>query len=64
MNYDMFNLYLKNDLYKYKENYFMAKFVLIGGGENGRKGTKYETEKIDKEIVELIPENVEKHFCF
>mgnify|MGYP004468813373 FL=1 len=42
----------------------MAKFVLIGGGENGRKGTKYETEKIDKEIVELIPENVEKHFCF
>ena len=31
----------------------MAKFVLIGGGENGREGTTYETENIDKEIVEI-----------
>ena len=29
----------------------MGIFVLIGGGENGREGTNYETEKIDKEIV-------------
>ena len=28
----------------------MGIFVLIGGGENGREGTNYETEKIDKEI--------------
>lgn len=42
----------------------MARFVLIGGGENGRKGTKYETEKIDKEIVGLIPNNVEKNLLF
>lgn len=31
----------------------MSKFVLIGGGENGRKGTEYETEEIDKEIIKL-----------
>lgn len=31
----------------------MAYFVLIGGGECGRPGTKYETEKIDKEIINL-----------
>ena len=29
----------------------MGRFVLIGGGENGREGTVYETEKIDEEIV-------------
>lgn len=29
----------------------MGRFVLIGGGENGREGTIYETEKIDEEIV-------------
>lgn len=42
----------------------MAKFVLIGGGENGRPGTKYETGRIDREIVDLVPENVEKNFLF
>ena len=31
----------------------MARFVLIGGGENGREGTKYETQSIDKEIVKI-----------
>ena len=29
------------------------KVVVIGGGEIGRKGTEYETKKIDKEIVSL-----------
>ena len=29
------------------------KIVAIGGGENGRKGTTYETEAIDREIVKL-----------
>lgn len=29
------------------------KVVIIGGGEIGRKGTEYETKKIDKEIVSL-----------
>ncbi len=29
------------------------KAVIIGGGEIGRKGTEYETQKIDKEIVAL-----------
>lgn len=29
------------------------KLILIGGGENGRPGTKYETELIDKEIISL-----------
>ena len=28
----------------------MKKAVIIGGGEIGRKGTEYETQKIDKEI--------------
>ena len=31
----------------------MGKIVAIGGGENGRPGTKYETETFDKEIVRL-----------
>lgn len=31
----------------------MVKIVAIGGGENGRPGTKYETEQIDKEIIRL-----------
>lgn len=31
----------------------MKKAVIIGGGEIGRKGTAYETQKIDKEIVTL-----------
>jgi len=31
----------------------MSKFVLIGGGECGRPGTNYETEAIDREIIEL-----------
>ena len=31
----------------------MGKFVLIGGGENGWRGTKYETESIDRAIVGL-----------
>lgn len=42
----------------------MGMFVLIGGGENGREGTKYETEKIDKEIVSLLPGKNEKNFLF
>ena len=29
------------------------RLVLIGGGENGRPGTNYETGKIDKEIIRL-----------
>ncbi len=31
----------------------MVKIVAIGGGENGRPGTEYETKKIDEEIVKL-----------
>ncbi len=31
----------------------MAKYVLIGGGENGRGNTTYETKEIDEEIVKL-----------
>lgn len=31
----------------------MKKAVIIGGGEIGRKGTEYETQNIDKEIVAL-----------
>lgn len=31
----------------------MVRIVAIGGGENGRVGTKYETKLIDKEIVRL-----------
>ena len=31
----------------------MPKIIAIGGGENGRPTTKYETKKIDKEIVSL-----------
>ena len=31
----------------------MGKIVAIGGGENGRPGTKYETESLDKEICYL-----------
>lgn len=42
----------------------MGIFVLIGGGENGREGTNYETEKIDKEIVNLLPNKKEKNFLF
>lgn len=42
----------------------MGIFVLIGGGENGREGTDYETEKIDKEIVSLLPPKKEKNFLF
>ena len=32
----------------------MKKAVIIGGGEIGRKGTEYETQKIDKEIESEI----------
>lgn len=42
----------------------MGIFVLIGGGENGREWTNYETEKIDKEIVSLVKLKKEKHFLF
>ena len=42
----------------------MGIFVLIGGGENGREGTKYETEKIDKEIVKLLPTKKDKNLLF
>ncbi len=42
----------------------MGIFVLIGGGENGRPGTSYETEQIDKEIVSLLSKNKEKNFLF
>lgn len=35
----------------------MAIFVFIGGGENGRPGTKYETQEIDKTIVNLSLKN-------
>lgn len=42
----------------------MGIFVLIGGGENGREGTKYETKKIDQEIVSLLPCKKEKNFLF
>lgn len=42
----------------------MSKFVLIGGGENGREGTKYETEKIDKEIINLSNKSNNAHFLF
>jgi dipeptidase E len=31
----------------------MGKIISIGGGENGRPGKKYETKKIDEEIVRL-----------
>ncbi len=31
----------------------MVKIIAIGGGENGRPGTKYETRKIDKEIIQI-----------
>lgn len=31
----------------------MVKIIAIGGGENGRPGTKYETKKIDEEVVRL-----------
>lgn len=31
----------------------MGKFVAIGGGENGRSGTTYETGAFDKEILAL-----------
>lgn len=31
----------------------MVKIIAIGGGENGRPGTKYETKQIDEEIVKL-----------
>lgn len=40
----------------------MGIFVLIGGGENGREGTNYETEKIDKEIVSLLSTKKRKKF--
>lgn len=42
----------------------MSKFVLIGGGENGRKGTEYETEKIDREIIKLTDKNNNINFLF
>ena len=42
----------------------MGIFVLIGGGENGREGTKYETEKIDNEIVKLLSMKKDKNLLF
>jgi len=35
----------------------MGKIVAIGGGENGRPGTKYETGPFDKRIVSLTGKN-------
>ncbi len=35
----------------------MTKIIAIGGGENGRPGTKYETKEIDKEIIRLSGKN-------
>ena len=35
----------------------MVKLIAIGGGENGRPGTKYETRQIDEEIVRLSGKN-------
>ena len=42
----------------------MSKFVLIGGGENGRKGTEYETKEIDKEIIKLTNKVNNINFLF
>ena len=42
----------------------MSIFVLIGGGENGREGTNYETEAIDKEIIKLANKVQDIHFLF
>lgn len=42
----------------------MSKFVLIGGGENGREGTEYETEEIDKEIIKLTNKVNNINFLF
>lgn len=42
----------------------MSIFVLIGGGENGREGTKYETEEIDKEIIKLTNKSYSANFLF
>lgn len=42
----------------------MGIFVLIGGGENGREGTNYETEVIDKEIINLSYKDKDIHFLF
>ena len=41
----------------------MAKFVLIGGGDVGRGNTSYQTEVIDKKIVELTGK-VNPNFLF
>jgi dipeptidase E len=38
----------------------MGKIVAIGGGENGRPGTKYETETLDREIVLLSGKKTSK----
>ena len=35
----------------------MVKLIAIGGGENGRPGTKYETRQIDEEIVRFSGKN-------
>lgn len=42
----------------------MSKFVLIGGGENGRNGTKYETGEIDSEIIRLTNKVNNINFLF
>ena len=41
----------------------MAKFVLIGGGDVGRGNTSYQTEVIDKKVVELTGK-VNPNFLF
>lgn len=41
----------------------MGKIVAIGGGENGRPGTAYETEPFDREIVSLT-EKKNPNFLF
>ena len=41
----------------------MAKFVLIGGGENGHHNTQYETALFDKEIINLTNKS-NPHFLF
>ena len=42
----------------------MSIFVLIGGGDNGREGTNYETEAIDKEIIKLANKVQDINFLF
>ena len=47
----------KTIIYPTPLNVFMVKLIAIGGGENGRPGTKYETRQIDEEIVRFSGKN-------